>query len=296
MTTLRGSWTAVAAVTLFLLGACAGVDGTGAGTPSESAPASDTPATADPDALVLRVERVGGFMAPDQQIGRLPVVSMYADGRIITQGPSTAVYPGSALPNLVVQQADPALVRQLVAKAIAAGVGSGTDLGRPGVADAPTTRITVVTGSGTRSVSAGALTEASPDDPRLTQAQRDARAKLAAFVREVTDLSAAKGMPAAQPYVPTSIAGLARPYTRPENGLPTQPPAMAWPGPALPGHPISGNLGCAVATGEQAKAVWTAAHTATSITPWTSGGKQWTVVFRPLLPDESGCADLKGAR
>jgi hypothetical protein len=295
MTRLRGSWTAVAAVTLFLLGACARVDDTGAGSAAESAPASDAAVT-DPDALVLRIERVGGLMAPDQQIGRLPVVSVYADGRVITQGPIPAMYPGPALPNLLVQQADPALVRQLVDKATAAGVGSGADLGQPGVADAPATRITVATGSGTRSVSAVALTEASPDDPRLTAPQRAARAKLAAFVQEVTDLSVAAGMPAAQPYVPTAIAALARPYTRPQDGLPSPPAEMAWPGPGLPGQPVSGNLGCVVATGDQAKAVWTAAQKANAITPWTSGGKQWTVEFRPLLPDESGCADLKGAR
>jgi hypothetical protein len=295
MTRLRGSWTALAAVTLFLLSACARVDGAEAGTPDESASAS-APATTDPDGLALRIERVGGFMAPDQQIGRLPVVSVYGDGRVITMGPAPAIYPSAALPNILVQQADPAMVQQLVDKATAAGVGSGADLGRPGVADAPTTRITVATGSGTRSVSAVALTEAQPDDPRLTPAQRDARAKLAAFVQQVTDLSAAAGMPAAQPYVPESIAALARPYVKPQDGLPTQPNALAWPGPALPGESISGNQGCAVASGDQAQAVLTAAKAATSITPWTSGGKQWTVVFRPLLPDETGCADLKGAR
>lgn len=295
MTRLRGSWTALAAVTLFLLSACARVDGTGAGAAGPSGSAS-APATSDPDALVLRIERAGGIIAPDQQIGRMPAVSVYADGRVITPGPAPAIYPGAALPNLLVQQADPAVVRQLVDKAVAAEVGSGTDLGQPGVADAPTTRITVATGSGTRSVSAVALTEASPDDPRLTPAQRDARAKLAAFVQQVQDLSAATGMPPAQTYVPAAIAGLVRPYTRPQDGLPTQPAGLTWPGPALPGEPISGNQSCVVASGEQARAVWTAARTAKSITPWTSGGKQWTVVFRPLLPDETGCADLKGAR
>jgi hypothetical protein len=294
MTRLRGSWTALAAVTLFLLGACARVDGAGA--PGESASPSDAPVTADPDALMLRVERAGGLMAPDQQIGRVPVVSVYGDGRVITHGPQPAMYPGPALPNLLVQQADPALVRQLVDRAAAAGVGSGADLGQPGVADAPTTRITVASGSGTRSVSVVALSEASPDDPRLTPDQRAARAKLAAFVQEVTDLSGAKGMPAAQPYVPAAIAGLARPYVRPQDGLPAQPPAVAWPGPALPGESLTGNTGCAVATGDQATAVLAAAKAAKSITPWTSGGKQWTVVFRPLLPDETGCADLKGTR
>ena len=30
-------------------------------------------------------------------------------------------------------------------------------------------------------------------------------------------------------------------------------------------------------------------------TPWLTGdGTRWSVVFRPLLPDETGCADLDG--
>jgi hypothetical protein len=29
---------------------------------------------------------------------------------------------------------------------------------------------------------------------------------------------------------------------------------------------------------------------------WTSGGATWTVKFRPLLPEETGCADLQEPR
>jgi hypothetical protein len=298
MTRLRGSWTAIAAVTLFLLSACARTDDTaGAPAPDVSSgprsPGSSAPAGTTPDSLVLRVERVGGFMAPDQQLGRLPVISVYGDGRIITQGPQTAVYPGPALPNILVQQVDPATLGGLLDKAAAAGVKGGADLGTPGVADAPTTRITVAVPGGTRTVDAVALTEAQPNDPKLTAAQRDARAKLAAFVQELSDLSASKAMPDAQPYQPVAVAAFARPYTASPDGLPKQPGPIAWPGPALPGTTFSGQAGCVTAGGADAAKVLTAAKAAKAITPWTSGGRQWTVVFRPLLPDEAGCADLK---
>jgi hypothetical protein len=293
MTRFRGSWTAIAAVTLFLLSACARADDTVAGPGDEASTGPSAPVVAGPDALVLRIEHFGGLAAPDQQIGRLPQVSVYGDGRVITQGPQTAEYPGQALPNLLVQQVDPATLGGLLDKATAAGVRTGADLGQPGVADASTTRITVATAGGTRTVDAVALTEAQPDDPRLTTAQRDARAKLAAFVQQAEDLSAAKGMPDAQPYQPTAIAAFAHPYTRPEDGLPTEPGPVAWPGPALPGTTFSGQAGCVTADGAEAAKVLTAAKSAKSITPWTSGGHQWTVVFRPLLPDEAGCADLK---
>jgi hypothetical protein len=296
MTRFRGTWTAAVAVTLFLLTACARTDGAaggpGSGEPSD--PESSAPASAD--ALVLRIERIGGFVAPDQMLGRLPVVSVYADGRVITQGPQIMIYPGPALPNVLVQQLDPATVGGLAGKAVAAGVRPGADLGQPNVADAPTTRITVAAPGGTRTLDAVALTEAQADDPRLTVAQRDARAKLAAFVQEVSDLSAASGMPEAVPYQPAAVAALARPYAKPENGLPEQPEATVWPGPALPGAALNGTTGCVTASGDDAAAVLAAAKKANQITPWTSGGKQWSVTFRPLLPDETGCADLLSGR
>jgi hypothetical protein len=49
------------------------------------------------------------------------------------------------------------------------------------------------------------------------------------------------------------------------------------------------------ATGQAAAAVLAAARSATQLTPWTStDGRKWSVTFRPLLPGESGCADLPG--
>jgi hypothetical protein len=293
MTRLRGSWTAVAAVTLFLLSACARADDT-AGAGRETSAGPSAPAASGPDDLVLRIERVGGFVSPDLQIGRLPMVSVYGDGRMITEGPQTDIYPSAALPNLLVQQLGPATLNDLLGKAAAAGVTSGADLGRPGVADAPTTRITVAAAGGTRTVDAVALTEAQPDDPRLTTAQRDARAKLAAFVQEVSDLPAAKEMPRAQPYQAVAVAALAYRYVKPQDGLPGKPVAVAWPGPALPGARLNQtvDVGCVAASGDQGRAVLTAAGKANAMTPWSSGGKRWSVLLRPLLPDESGCADL----
>jgi hypothetical protein len=50
---------------------------------------------------------------------------------------------------------------------------------------------------------------------------------------------------------------------------------------------------CVTATGAEATAVIEAAGGANLLTPWLSAdGTRWSVLFRPLLPDESGCADL----
>ena len=47
-----------------------------------------------------------------------------------------------------------------------------------------------------------------------------------------------------------------------------------------------------VAAGDEATAVRAAADGAHVLTPWeTPDGALWSVTFRPLLPDESTCAD-----
>jgi hypothetical protein len=291
MTRLRGPWTAAAAVTLFLIAACARPDGVadGTGEPKPTGPASSAPA--DPDALVLRVERLSGLMAPAQMPGRFPLVSVYADGRLITQGPQIAIYPPPALSNVQVQRLDRAAVDGLLDKADAAGIRPGLDLGRPIVADAPTTRITVAIGGGTRTLEVVGLTEAGPTDPRLTPVQREARAKVAAFVQEITGLPTANGTPEGQPYRSASVAALSRPYVPASDGLPEPPHPFDWPGPPLPG-----TTGCVTVSGVDAGKVLAAAAGATAITPWRSGGRMWSVRFRPLLPDETGCADLAATR
>jgi len=296
MSSSRGLWTAAAAVTLFLITSCARPDTTGSGpggtAPSGaagSAPASSAPARAD--ALVLRIERAGGLMAPQQMPGKLPLISLYGDGRLITQGPQIAIYPPPALPNVQVQQVDRVKVNALLAKADAAGIHPGLDVGQPMVADAPTTWITVVSGAGARTLAVVGLTEAAKNDPRLTPAQREARAKVAGFVKEVIDLPAAKGTPEGQPYRPAAVAALASRWVRPSDGPAERLRPVDWPGPALPGTPL-GTVGCVTVSGADAAKVLAAAADATTVTPWRSGGKIWTVRFRPLLPDETGCGDL----
>jgi len=297
MTRLRGTLIAAAAVPLFLLGACArpvgagGVADPSSGTP-ESAPAS----APGGNALVLRVETFGGFVAPDRVIGRIPQVSVYGDGRVITEGPLPAIYPGPALPNVQVQVVSVELVQEMVREGLAAGVRSGTDYGRPGVADAPTTRVTVVTAGGTQSVTAEALNESQSTDPRLTAAQRQARAKLAGFVRKLSDLPAAEGMPPSVQYDPESVAVLARPWAAQDTSGPASP-AKAFAGPALPGSYLnpSFKIGCVVATGAAKAKIMAAAKDATAITPWTQGSTKYLIAFRPLLPDETSCAALKTA-
>jgi hypothetical protein len=295
MTRLRG--TLIAAVPLLLITACA----QSAGNSAEGAPSGTTESGVaspqGPDELVLRTESVGGFLPVESVVGHMPSVSVYGDGRVITDGPVELIYPGRALPNVLVQTISPEHLQQLVEQGAAAGVKSGADFGRPNVADAPATRVTVVTAAGPQVVAAEALSEAQAQDPQLTAAHHAARAKLAAFVETLNGLSGAKGVPAPAAYKPTDLAVLARPWTAPTEPLGANP-EKAWTGPALPGEALNANtgFGCVIVSGAQKDQVLAAAGNATVITPWTQGGKKWALTFRPMLPDEKGCATLKGDR
>jgi hypothetical protein len=299
MTRLRGTLIAAAVPLVVLLGACA--QPTAAGSPTGSTGPSGTPESTTakgPGAndLVLRTETYGGFVAPDLVLGRFPQLSVYGDGRVISEGPVPAIYPGPALPNLQVSMITPEFLQSLVKEGLAAGVRNGADLGQPGVADAPTTRVTVVTTGGKQVVTINALSEAPSNDRRLTADQRDARARIAAYVKKLNALPTRPGAPRPTAYEPTSLAVFAAPWTKPANG--PVPPAKAWPGPALPGKDIDSatKAGCVAVTGDQTPKVLSAAKSGNALTPWTTGTSKWRIVFRPLLPDESGCAAVQATR
>ena len=285
MTIMRAVRPAVAVAVLLGLAACA--EQGGAATP---APATTSVVPAAAEGLVLRVEYTGGFITPSVLVSRLPIVSVYADGQVITEGPVPAIYPGPALPNVQVQTIEAGEVQDLVDQAMAAGVADTFDLGMPPIADAASTRFTVVTASDTFVREAYALFETPVEGSGLTAEQEAARAKLSELLTSLTD----SGLGAdSQGYEAEAVAAVASPWIDPEDGL--EQPEVAWPGPALPGEPTGGlpDVSCVTATGDQAQDLLEAAASANGSTPWvTPDGSRWSVVLRPLLPDESGCADL----
>ncbi|SDS24387.1 hypothetical protein [Actinoplanes derwentensis] len=290
MTINRGLLTAAAVPLLFLLGACArpgAADEAGSSTPvTEST-------TADPDSIALRVEYRGGFVPAETIPGRIPRFSVYADGRALSEGPVTAIYPGPALPNLQEIKLSAAQVKELTDGALAAGVKSGGDFGTPNVADTPSTRIVVATAGGEQTVEVMALNEANPDDKSLTAAQHAARKKLTEFLASVDRLFAETASPASKPYQPTRLAVLAQPYQ--DTGDGAGGATVAWPAAALPGAALNEQLkiNCVTVEGTELEAVWKLAGTANARTPWESAGKKWQIIFRPLLPEETGCDSLK---
>lgn len=289
MTTWRGVRIGFVGSLLLLATACAqsgGESGEGPGGPA-GVGGPDQPGVA------LRVDQIGGFLDPADRLGRLPIIAVYASGEVITQGPQVAIYPGPALPNLQLHRIAPEDVDRLIARARDAGVRAGADLGRPSVADAPSTRFTLSSASGTEVLEVYALGETDG----LTEAQRTAREKLRNLLTELTEpggLVEADRAGAAEPYRPEGVAAVATPWRADRNAGPAgQQPEVAWPGPALPGASLPGlDVHCVEAHGADADAVLAAAEKANANTPWTAGGKRWQLRLRPLLPDEAGCADL----
>ena len=287
----RTSLRAVLAVlALVLLSSCAERPGDDEGGEAGAPPASPEL----PDGLVLQVSSVGGFVTPEMLASRLPLVTVYSDGRVLSEGPVPAIYPGPALPNVQVAQADEATVQRLVEQALAAGVAETGDLGSPPIADASSTRFTLVTAEGTYVRDVYALAEGAGSDDGLSPEQQEGRAALAALYEALTAPTAE----ASESYVPHALAVVARPWTAGDDEI--EPglaqPDVPWPGPALPGQPLEPPLGlsCLLVTGADVPTVLAAAAAANARTPWTTpDGSRWALTFRPLLPHESDCSALR---
>ncbi|WP_204005731.1 hypothetical protein [Virgisporangium aurantiacum] len=287
----RRSWlgaTALAALAVLLAASACARTPTAAGDTTTVASPDAAPVGAD--AVAIRVDSVGGYLPAIEIAARLPVITVYGDGRAIAEGPVPAIYPGPALPNVQQWRIAPTEVVALARKALAAGVGSEIDFGRPGVTDQPDTRFTVTTTQGVKQTSVYALDLVEEELLRsLSVAQSSARRELKYVLDELRE----PGRDSV-PYAATSLAVVSVPYTGPNAPDLPAPPPVAWSGPALPGDPIGpgGQVGCVTVTGDAAKALLATAAQANAATPWAFGGKQWGLRFRPLLPDESGCADL----
>ena len=306
----------LAAVAASVLAGCASLAGDASG--GSTLPPPALPSTAAPgdagSAVVLRVEDLGGMTSSTTLVTRLPQVSVHADGRVVRE---IATYAASvdeepALPRLVQRTVTPAGLDALVERARDAGVGDGTDLSYAPVTDNSTTRFLLVADDGPAWSDAYALNvsarlgvpigEPAPSpsipvgrgsvDSTFTQEQADARYRLLDLADALADLPAALGageVGEETPYVPEAVAVLAVP--RDEQPAPDP---IAWPGPALPGESMGddGVPWCLVVRGGDVAPVLEAAGRALWSSPWTDGGTTWSVRFRPLLPDEHGCADL----
>jgi len=112
------------------------------------------------DQVVLRVALEGGFVAPETTFARMPSFSLMGDGTIIEPGAQDEIYPGQALPQLLVRTISEDGIQAILGAAIDAGLdhdGTLGDLGSVGVSDMPTTVFTLSANGETHRVEAYAL-------------------------------------------------------------------------------------------------------------------------------------------
>jgi hypothetical protein len=265
---------------------------------SPSVEPSPSPAAAE---LVLRVTSEGGFISPAAHLAQLPIVVVYADGRILTPAPVPAIDPGPLVPVESVRDVGAAGVTAIRAAIAAAGLdaGGGTN---PGVgADAADTVFVVQAGGRTVTTRFPALGVGGPGGPgRSGQPGASANPQRAAaldLLARLTDTSDAWGGPATAPaaYVPSGYRIFVVPGTplASDTGAPAD--AVAWPlaiplasfgRPAVPDRGISG-LRVGVVRLADAATLAPVLDAATAVTPFTSGGESFTLRVSPLLPDEA---------
>jgi hypothetical protein len=248
--------------------------------------------------LVLRYAEVGGFAGPRADLGRYPTIAVYGDGSVITQGPVAAIFPGPALPNLIVTKLTEAGLQKLLGAAAAAGLlGPDAQYDAVGIADATTADFTVVAAGSKHHISAYALgfSDATREGGAANAA---ARTRLRAFSQVLGDLRSSLGadlVGSDAPYVYASMRILSA-TGAPQPGDPALArPPVAWPLATpldtfgAPGTGAATGFRCGVVTGPDLEMLRPLAARATSITGWRSAGTDYTLMLLPMLPDDPGC-------
>jgi len=235
------------------------------------------------DEVVVQVMVAGGFVPVEVALGAIPLVTVMGDGTVISQAPVTAIYPGPAITPLQSVVAPAAAVDGLLRTAQERGLlGGDLDFGRPPVADAPDTEVTIVSGGTTRRHTANAL--GITDDkaaPGLSEQQVKNRRALQRFVEATQALP-----PGERAWEPAEVAVyVVGPYT-PDPQLPQAP--QNWPLAKAP-TANSGLRSCTLVSGGDTTTLLTALKRANARTPWVVNGVQQSLAFRPVVPGQPGC-------
>jgi hypothetical protein len=244
--------------------------------------ASTTAAGAPPDRptgageVVVQVLVDGGFVPREVALTSVPATTVLGDGTVVTQAPTPAIYPGPALAPLQAVKVDAATVDGLVARAAKLGLLAGPlEFGRPPVADAPNTTVTIVAGGQTHRHVAVAL---GISDETTGAVNRRALKEFLAALEQLP--------PGTRAWEPSAIvARVAGPY-QPDPQL--SQPAVAWP---LGKVPVDSSAGvpCLVVEGDDVRLLRAALARANARTPWLIGGVARSVAFVPVVPGTPPC-------
>jgi hypothetical protein len=245
-----------------------------------------------PNELVLRIATGGGFVPVEYKLTVTPEFSLYGDGRVIETGPTIAIYPGPALPNLQTATISEETIQAILEAAREAGLFDPTiDYGQPGITDVGTTTFTINADGQTYTTDIYAL-GMEEGAGGLTMEQQQARAAVSEFRSQMMELVAADTADQAwEPYQFEALRVYSRavdPATSPDS-TDVQPNRIEWPldDLATAGEAVQPEgYRLVTVTGEDLETLKPLLDEATQITIWESGGKDYNLFFRPLLPDE----------
>jgi hypothetical protein len=248
------------------------------------------------DHAVVRVALDGGFTPVGWTYTSVPVFSLYGDGTLVLPGAQIEIYPAPALPAISSRRIDEAGVQAILREALDATAdvpADMSDLGVMGIADAQTTVITVSADGTDRTIRAYALAELEERPKGMPEAEYRARLRLLDLLTKLQTLDAWLPPGTLGPEAAYEASGarlFVGPYRRIED-LPQEP--IPWPldtplagfGEVVDG----GELRCGVVGGVDWTTLHESASRANELTPWTDAGTRSSILFRPLLPDETGC-------
>lgn len=251
----------------------------------------------DPDRVVFRVRLDGGFVMPEALLARLPIIVVYGDGRVITQGPQIEIYPGPLMPNLQERTLSEAALDRLIELARDKDLLKTIDYPFPMIADAPDTVLEINLDGQSYRVSANALAEGngSTVDGGLDPAVVEGRAALRSFIDALTGVPASDFVDEEHPLALSALriyAGKA--VVVPDSELPGEQPAIDWPledlataGQAVENSPL--HVRCQVIEGDDLPKVLSLLQSANTLSTFRSEGELYSLIVRPLLPGETGC-------
>jgi hypothetical protein len=279
-----------------LVAACTTAGATGSTAPDASTllatpPAGGYDVATGADQLVLRIESGGGLVPISFILTHTPALALYGDGRIVVEGPVDSIFPTPLLPNLRQMQVTPAEIQKILAAADAAGLlGPNASFDATDIMDAGTTTFTTTVAGKTHTISAYALGYQGVIAEGSVEA---VRTRLSSFEAQMMDLGAFLGRDVASvTYDANEMRVFSSVYDSSQAASPA-PQVVAWPltmDLATAGEVTNRpEARCMVLTGPDLAAFLTTARTANVITVWTYGSGRYSVMVRPLYPDETGC-------
>jgi hypothetical protein len=280
---------AAASILLIFLMSCADA-------PADPGAGSGIDHSTDGHAVLVRVAFEGGFVPLEWTYRSLPTFSLYGDGRLVLPGVQMEIYPGPALPAISTRTITEEGIQTTLEEALGSIQGvpdEMLDMGSVGLADVPTTVITIRAGDVDRTIKVYGLSELTERPQHMSAEEFQARGQLQRLVTKLEGLTTWLPDGSLGPETSYAASG-ARLFVSEYRkvDLPQEP--ITWPlqedldrfGEAAIG---SETYRCGIVEGTEWTTLREPASQANELTPWTESGARFSILFRPLLPDETGC-------